>query len=160
MLEAVSTSRWWLAVAVVASACGAGATFQGEPPIEQAVPTASGPPPPLADDAHASVDQIYNDLVARQTALKLAKPPARDDDCQPVCKIDEPAGPPTKDAACTPAAGAACAATCTNADAACADAAKICAAAKQDASESALAGRCHEASETCTAAHAPCCACH
>ena len=46
-----------------------------QPTIERPVPTASGPPPPLADDPSTQVDKLYADLVERRAALSLPPPP-------------------------------------------------------------------------------------
>jgi hypothetical protein len=148
-----------LAALAAASACRSGAMFQ-EQPIEQPVPTASGPPPPLTDDPHAAVEQLYVDLVSRRTTLALPAPKlSPDDTCEPVCKLDDPPGLPSKGADCAAAAGSACAATCAQADGACDDAAKICVIAKQARTEALLASRCREASATCRDAGPACCNC-
>jgi hypothetical protein len=131
-----------------------------ELPLEQPVPTASGPPPPLADDPLATVEQLYTDLVERRAALGLPTPPrAPDDACQPVCKVDDPPGVPSTAPGCTPGAGSACVSACAQADATCDDAAKICAIAKKNLTEARVAARCHDARATCTDASAPCCSC-
>jgi hypothetical protein len=130
-------------------------------PIEQPVPTASGPPPPLADDPGTRVDKLYADLIARRAALALpTPPPASEDPCEPVCAIDDPPDKPSRTAGCAPGAGSACAATCGQADAACDDAAQICAIAKELRTEASAAGRCRDARATCADAHAPCCGCN
>jgi hypothetical protein len=124
------------------------------PPIEQPVPTASGPPPPLTDDPSTQLEQLHADLVERRNALRLpSPPPPPDDTCEPVCKIDEPP------AACPPGTGSACAGICTQADATCNDAVKICDIARQLKTEAWAAGRCHDASATCAEARQACCGC-
>lgn len=128
--------------------------------IEQPVPTAKGPPPPLADDPSTQVDKLYDDLVARRAALSLrTPPPSPAEACEPVCAIEDPPDKPSRTAGCTPGAGSACTATCAQADAACDDAARICALAKDLRTDASAAGRCHDARATCTDAHAPCCDC-
>ena len=125
------------------------------PRIEEPVPTASGPPPPLGDDPSTQIEQLHTDLVARRSALALRTPtPPPDDACEPVCKIEET---PPEPAGCAP--GPACTGTCTQANAACDDATKICAIAKQLHTESSAAARCHDANATCADAHAACCGC-
>lgn len=122
------------------------------------VPTAEGPPPPLDDDPATKVDRLYADLVARQKALSLPAPPTSPNTaCEPVCELPVPPDKPTRTPGCT--VGAACTEACVQADAACDDAAQICAIAKDQGTDATIAGRCRDASATCAAAHAPCCAC-
>jgi hypothetical protein len=150
MLPAVNKAL--LVVAVVS--CGPPGMYR-PPPVEQAVPTASGPPPPLADDPSTQIEQLHTDLISRRTALKLPTPlPPPEDSCEPVCKIETP---PAKPAECTP--GPTCTDTCTQADAACDDATKICDIAKQMRTEAWAAARCHDASATCADARHACCSC-
>ena len=151
----------WLTIAVTVGvvACGSGNMMPREV-IPNAVPTASGPPPPLDDDPSTKVDKLYADLGARRAALSLPTPPASPDDaCEPDCTVADPPPQPTHTAGCAVGAGSACADACTQADAACDDAAKICSIAKDLRTDSTAAGRCREASATCVAAHEPCCAC-
>ncbi len=150
----------WTAVIVMTGvACQSGRMYQA-PPIERAVPTASGPPPPLADDPHTTVEHLHADLLARRAALGLPTPPRPPDDaCEPICKVEEPPGVPSASPGCSPGAGSACATACAQADAACDDAAKICAIAKQTLTEASIAAECHDARATCTDANAPCCDC-
>ena len=143
---------------IVVVSCQSGRMYQ-DPPIEQAVPTASGPPPPLNDDPHATVERLSADLDVRRSALRLPTPRTPDEVCEPVCTIAEPHGLPSHAPACAPGAGATCAAACTQADGACDDAAKICAIAKRDPSEAWLAGRCRDANATCSDATPLCCSC-
>jgi hypothetical protein len=148
-----------LAGAVGIVACMGGNMMPREE-IQDPVPTAVGPPPPLADDPSTKVDKLYADLVARQTALSLPNPPrSPDDGCEPVCTLSVPPDKPTHTPGCTVGAGSACAAACVQADAVCDDAAQICAIAKDLLTDATAAGRCRAASATCAAAHAPCCAC-
>ena len=152
----------WVALIVMAgvnAACQSGRMSQ-ETPIGRPVPTASGPPPPLADDPHTTVERLHADLVARRAALALPTPPAPPEDaCEPVCVVDDPPDIPSATSGCTPGAGSGCAAACAQADAACEDAAKICAIAKQTLTEAWVAGQCHDARVTCTDANTPCCGC-
>lgn len=149
----------WMLIAVGVVACGSGNMMPREV-IPNAVPTASGPPPPLDDDPSTKVDKLYADLVARRSALSLPTPPASPDEaCEPDCPLAEPPAQPTHTAGCTVGAGSACVNACTQADAACDDAAKICAIAKELRTDSTAAGRCRQASATCVSAHEPCCAC-
>jgi len=149
----------WLAITVSAVACGSGAMMPREV-IPDPVPTASGPPPPLDDDPSTKVDKLYADLVSRRSALSLPTPaPSPGETCEPDCEIAEPPPLPTHTAGCTAGSGASCTNACTQADAVCDDAAKICAIAKELRTDSTAAGRCRDASATCVAAHAPCCAC-
>ena len=148
-----------IAVAVGIVACGSGNMMPREV-IPNAVPTASGPPPPLDDDPSTKVDKLYADLVARRSALSLPTPATSPDEaCEPDCAVADPPPQPTHTAGCTVGAGSACANACTQADAACDDAAKICAIAKELRTDATSAGRCQQASATCVAAHAPCCSC-
>ena len=148
-----------LMAAVGLVACSSGRMFQ-EKAIDQAVPTASGPPPPLPDDPATQIDKLHADVLARRAALSLPTPPAGPTDtCEPVCTIADPPAAPTHTAGCTPGAGSACAATCAQADAACDDAAQLCAIAKQLKTEALAASRCQDASASCAEAHAPCCDC-
>jgi len=154
-----SVSLVAIAATVGVVSCLAGSMMPREP-IEQPVPTASGPPPPLADDPSTQVDKLYADLLARRAALSLpTRPPSPEAACEPVCPIDDPPEKPSRTAGCTPGAGSACATTCANADTACEDAARICAIAKDLRTDASAAGRCSEASATCADAHAPCCEC-
>jgi hypothetical protein len=154
----VAQSRVVIAVIAVVS-CRSGAFYQ-EPMIERTVPTASGPPPPLNDDPHTTVERLYADLDARRSALRLTTPHAKADDvCEPVCVVDDPPGLPSHTQMCAPGAGSACASACTEADGACDDAAKICAIAKKERSEAWIAGRCRDAAATCSAATPLCCSC-
>jgi hypothetical protein len=154
------TTSWLvIAVAVTIVSCLNG-TMMPREQIEQPVPTASGPPPTLADDPSTQIDKLYADVLARRTALSLpTPPPSPAQACEPVCAIDDPPDKPTRTAECTPGAGSACATTCVQADAACDDAAQICALAKQLQTDAAAAGRCRDARTTCSDAHAPCCEC-
>src|SRR5579863_10212904 len=146
------------AVATVASCFGAAGMPRET--IPQAVPTASGPPPPLADDPSTQVDKLYADLVERRTALSLpARPPSPPEACEPVCAIDDPPDKPSHTAGCTPGTGSACVTACAQADATCDDAAQICTIAKDQRTDAVLAGRCRDARATCAAAYAPCCDC-
>jgi hypothetical protein len=158
MMHVVAQSRVVITVIAVV-ACRSGAMYQ-EPKIERAVPTASGPPPPLNDDPHTTVERLYADLDARRGALGLTASRAKgEESCEPVCAVDEPPGLPTQMQACAPGAGSRCAATCTQADGACDDAAKICAIAKKERSEAWIAGRCRDANATCSDATPLCCNC-
>jgi len=158
MMHPVALSRIVIAVIAVMS-CRSGAMFQ-ESKIERPVPTASGPPPPLSDDPHTTVERLYADLDARRSALRLTTPRAKADEvCEPVCAVDEPPGLPSHMQACAPGASSTCAAACTQADGACDDAAKICAIAKKDRSEAWIAGRCRDANATCSDATPLCCSC-
>ena len=149
-----------LMAVIVMAACQSGRMAPQELPLERPVPTASGPPPPLADDPQTTVEQLYADLVSRRDALRLPAPPRPPDDtCEPVCKVGEPPGAVSTASGCAPGAGAACTTACAQADAACDDAAKICAIAKKNLTEASIAARCHEARATCTDANAPCCSC-
>jgi len=142
------------------TSCGSGRMFEGTPPIDHPVPTASGPPPPLTDDPHSQVERLHADLVHRRDALALpTPPPSAEDACEPVCVVDDPPGPPSRAAGCAPEAGSACAGACAQADAACDDAAQICAIAKLLRTEAWASGECLDANATCIAAHAPCCGC-
>jgi hypothetical protein len=144
---------------IAMAACQSGRMGQ-EMPIGQPVETASGPPPPLGDDPHATVERLHADLVERRAALGLpAPPPPHEDACEPVCAVGDPPGAATASPGCTPGTGSACAATCAQADAVCDDAARICAIAKQTRTEAWVAGQCQEARATCTDAHVPCCGC-
>jgi hypothetical protein len=157
-MHTVAQSRVVIAVIAVVS-CQSGRMYQ-EPSIERPVPTASGPPPPLNDDPHTTVERLYADLEARRSALGLPTPRAKADEvCEPVCAVAEPPGLPSHAPACGPGAGATCVAACTQADGACDDAAKICAIAKKDPSEAWLAGRCRDANATCSDATPLCCSC-
>ena len=148
-----------LLVMTVVTACQSGRMYQ-ESPIGRPVPTASGPPPPLSDDPHTTVEQLHADLVARRAALALPTPPPPPEDaCEPVCAVEDPPDVPTATPGCTPGAGSGCAAACVQADAACDDAAKICAIAKQTRTEAWIAGQCLDARATCIDANAPCCGC-
>jgi len=150
--------------AVIAATMGVvsclGGNMMPQPTIERPVSTASGPPPPLADDPSTQVDKLYADLVARRAALSLPTPPTSPEEaCEPVCAIDDPPGTPSRTAGCMPGAGSACSAACAQADAACDDAAQICAIAKELRTDASAAGRCRDAGATCADAHAPCCDC-
>jgi hypothetical protein len=147
-----------LATALVLAAAGCGQPAMYAPPhIDQPVPTASGPPPPLADSPTTQIEQLHADLVARRAVLSLRTPaPAPDDACEPVCTIDDP---PDKPTACTSGAGAACAKTCTQTAALCDDATKICEIAKQLRTEAWAAARCHDANASCGDARTACCGC-
>ena len=148
-----------IAAVVGLVACGGGNMMPQEQ-IQDPVPTAVGPPPPLDDDPSTKVDKLYTDLLARRTALSLPAPArSADDTCEPDCAIATPPDKPTHTAGCTVGAGSACANACVQADAACDDAAKICAIAKDLRTDATAAGRCRDASATWTAAHAPCCSC-
>lgn len=128
--------------------------------IEQPVPTASGPPPPLTDDPRTQIDKLHADLVVRRAALSLPTPPSRPEEaCEPVCAIDDPPDKPSRTSWCVPGAGSACATACAQADAACEDAAQICSIAKELRTEAWAADRCRDAGATCVDAHAPCCEC-
>jgi hypothetical protein len=158
MMQTVAYIRVVVAVIAVVS-CQSGRMYQ-EPLIERPVPTASGPPPPLNDDPHTTVERLSADLDARRSALGLSTPRAKADEaCEPVCVVEEPPGLPTHAQACAPGAGSVCAARCTQADGACDDAAKICAIAKKEPSEAWIAGRCRDASATCSDATPLCCRC-
>jgi hypothetical protein len=158
MMHAVAKRRAVIAVIAVV-ACQSGRMYQ-EPTIERPVPIANGPPPPLNDDPRTTVERLDADLDTHRTVLHLPAPRTKPDEpCEPVCKIDEPPGLPSHAQACAPAAGATCAAACTQADGACDDAAKICAIAKKDPSEPWFAGRCRDASVTCSDATPLCCDC-
>jgi hypothetical protein len=151
----------WVVIAAVAGvvSCQSGNMMPRET-IPQPVPTASGPPPPLADDPSTQVDKLYADLVARRAALALPTPPPSPvEACEPVCAIDDPPDKPSHTAGCTPGLGSACSTACAQADAACDDAAQICAIAKELRTDAAVAGRCRDARTTCADAHAPCCDC-
>jgi len=152
----------WTAIAgVVGIVACAGANMVPREEIQDPVPTAKGPPPPLDDDPSTKVDQLYTDLIARRTALSLPAPPRSPDDaCEPVCTLADPPDLPTHTPGCTVGAGSKCAAACVEADAACDDAAQICAIAKDLRTDRIAAGRCREASATCADARAPCCACN
>jgi hypothetical protein len=137
-----------------------GANMMPRDPIAQAVPTASGPPPPLTDDPSTRIDKLHADLVVRRAALSLPTPPPRPaQTCEPVCTIDDPPEKPSRTAGCAPDAGSACTAACTQADAVCDDAAQICSIAKDLRTEAWAADRCRDAGATCADARAPCCAC-
>ncbi len=128
--------------------------------IQDPVPTAVGPPPPLDDEPSTKIDKLYTDLLARRSALSLPAPARSPDDaCEPDCVFADPPDKPTHTPGCTVGSGSACLSACVQADAACDDAAKICAIAKDLRTDAAAAGRCRDASATCTAAHAPCCEC-
>jgi hypothetical protein len=145
----------WL---VIAASCTGGNMMPREKSLE-AVPTASGPPPPLEDDPKMQVDKLHADLLVQRSALSLPVPPSVPETCEPVCAIDDPPDKPSLTAGCAPGTGSACAATCAHADAACADAAQICTIAKQLQTDALVAGRCRDARATCADAHAPCCEC-
>jgi hypothetical protein len=146
-------------VAVAIVACGGGNMMPREQ-LRDPVPTAVGPPPPLDDDPSTKVDKLYADLLARGKALSLPAPtPTLDNACEPDCALASPPDKPTRTAGCTVGSGSACANACVQADAACDDAAQICAIAKDLRTDAIAAGRCRQASATCTAAHAPCCSC-
>jgi hypothetical protein len=148
-----------IAVAASALSCFGGSMMPRET-VPQAVPTASGPPPPLADDPSTQVDKLYADLVARRSALSLpTPPPAPQEACEPVCTIETPPDKPSHTAGCTPGVGSACSTSCIQADAACDDAAQICAIAMQLRTDAAAAGSCRDARATCADAYAPCCEC-
>jgi hypothetical protein len=154
ILSGVNSAIFLAAVALAAS-CGQPAMYM-PPPIEQPVPTASGPPPPLADDPATQVEQLHGDVVARRSALALpAPPPPPEVTCEPVCAVEDP--PAAR--SCTPGEGSACAATCTQADTICDDATKICSVAKELRTDALAAGRCHDANATCIEARAACCGC-
>ncbi len=151
----------YLVIAAVAAvvSCTSGNMMPREA-IPQPVPTASGPPPPLADDPSTQVDKLYADLVSRRAALSLPPPPPSPRvACEPVCAIDDPPDKPSHTAGCTPGAGSACSHACAQAGAICDDAAQICAIAKELRTDAAAAGRCSDARATCGDAHAPCCDC-
>lgn len=140
-------------------ACGGGNMMPREK-IPDPVPTAVGPPPPLDDDPSTKVDKLYADVVARQNALKLPAPPrSAAESCEPDCEIVQPPEKPTHTAQCSAGSGATCVDACVQADAACDDAAKICAIAKDLRTDAIAAGRCRDASATCTAARPACCGC-
>ena len=82
----------------VVTSCQPGGMFQ-QPRIEQPVPTASGPPPPLADDPQSQLERLHADLVQRRAALALpTRPPPAEDACAPVCSVDDPPGLPSRSA--------------------------------------------------------------
>jgi len=148
-----------IAIAAATLACGSGAMYR-EQRLDQPVPTASGPPPPLADDPHTTVEHLSTDLDSRRDALGLSRPQVKAiDACEPVCAIDVPPDLPTHDHLCVVGEGSACAANCVQADGACDDAAKICDIAKKDSIEAWLATRCREATATCLDARPKCCGC-
>jgi len=150
----------WVVIAAVGVVSCFGGNMMPREVIPQPVPTASGPPPPLADDPSTQVDKLYADLVARRTALSLpTRPPSAPEACEPVCAIDDPPDKPSSTAGCTPGAGSACSTACAQADATCDDAAQICAIAKDLRTDAVVAGRCRDARVTCADAHAPCCYC-
>lgn len=152
---------WVSVVGIFASVACTGANMMPREVIEKPVPTAEGPPPPLDDNPSTKLDKLHADLIARQKALSLPNPrPSPDDACEPVCALAVPPDKPTHTAGCTVGSGSACANACVQADAACDDAAQICAIAKDLRTDAVAAGRCREASATCTAAHEPCCACN
>src|SRR5579862_7106320 len=103
-----ASRKVWVGLIVIASvnaACQSGRMSQ-ETPIERPVPTASGPPPPLADDPHTTVERLHADLVARRAALALpTPPPPPEDTCEPVCTVEDPPGVPSATPGCTPGAG-------------------------------------------------------
>jgi hypothetical protein len=146
------------AVAAVVSCMNGG--MMPRETIPQPVPTASGPPPPLADDTSTQVDKLYADLVVRRAALSLRPPPPSPQEaCEPVCTIEDLPDKPSHTAGCTPGTGSACSTTCAQANATCDDAAQICAIARELKTDAAAAGRCREAGVTCADARAPCCEC-
>jgi hypothetical protein len=148
-------SAAFLAALALAASCGSPAMYM-PPPVEQPVPTASGPPPPFADDPATQVEKLHDDVVARRDALGLPKPPPPPDvTCEPVCAVEDP--PAAR--SCVLAEGSACAATCASADAVCDDATKICGLAKDLRTEALAAGRCHDANASCAEAGAACCGC-
>jgi hypothetical protein len=151
----------WLVIAATMGvvSCLAGQMMPRES-IDQPVPTASGPPPPLVDDPSTRVEKLHADLVVRRAALSLPTPPPLPvEACEPVCAIDDPPDKPSRTAGCTPGAGSACATACAQADAACDDAAQICSIAKELRTAAWAADRCRDARATCADAHAPCCEC-
>lgn len=146
-----------LVIAIALAACSSGNMMPQEKRME-AVPTASGPPPPLPDDPSTQIDKLHADVIARRGALSLPAPkPQPAQECNPVCEVEDPPDKPTHTAGCSPGAG--CANACTQADAICDDAAQICTLAKQLQTSSVAADRCHDARVTCEAATAPCCEC-
>jgi hypothetical protein len=151
---------WAVIAATLAVVSCTGGNMMPRPTIEQPVPTASGPPPPLVDDPSTQVDTLYADVVARGAALSLpSRRPSPEQACEPVCAIADPPGKPSRTAACTPGAGSTCSTACAQADAVCDDAAQICAIAKELRTDASASGRCRDASATCADAHAPCCDC-
>ncbi|MEO6777072.1 MAG: hypothetical protein ABI467_29340 [Kofleriaceae bacterium] len=150
---------WLVIAAVLGFGSCTGGNMMPREQIEQPVPTASGPPPPLYDDPKTQVDTLQADLVARRAALSLPTPPALPEVCEPVCAIEDPPDKPSRTAGCAPGAGSACATACVQADAACDDAAQICTIARGLPTDALVAGRCRDARITCADAHAPCCAC-
>ncbi|MEP6859838.1 MAG: hypothetical protein ABJE66_04410 [Deltaproteobacteria bacterium] len=150
-----------LVIFVAASllSCSSGNMMPQEKMMEP-VPTASGPPPPLADDPSTQIDKLHADLVVRRAALSLPTPkPAPEVTCEPVCAVEDPPTKPTHTAGCAPGAGSACVTACRQADAACDDAAQICTIAKELQTSASAADRCHDARATCEDARAPCCEC-
>jgi hypothetical protein len=148
-----------IAVTVGVVACGS-ANMMPREVIQDPVPTASGPPPPLDDDPSTKVDKLYADVVARRSALKLQAPPrSPDDSCNPDCEVVQPPEKPTHTPECSAGTGSTCIDACVQADATCDDAAKICAIAKDLRTDAVAAGRCRDASATCTAARPVCCEC-
>ncbi len=154
------SQSWVVIAATVGAVSCTGGNMMPQPTIDRPVPTASGPPPQLADDPSTQLDKLYADLIARRAALSLPTPPSSPEEtCEPVCAVEDPPGKPSLAADCTPGAGSACSTACVQADAACDDAAQICAIAKELRTDATAAGRCHDAGATCADARAPCCDC-
>jgi hypothetical protein len=156
----MKTARWVAIAGIAGFVACAGANMMPREEIQDPVPTAKGPPPPLDDDPSTKIDTLYTDLSARRAALSLSTPPrSPDDTCEPVCTFASPPEKPTQTPGCTVGAGSKCENACVEADAACDDAAQICEIAKGLRTDRMAAGRCREASATCTAAREPCCEC-
>jgi hypothetical protein len=148
-----------IAAVVGALSCTSGNMMPREV-IPQAVPTASGPPPPLGDDPSTQIDKLYADVVARRAALSLSPaPPSPQDACEPVCAIEDPPDKLSRTAGCTPGTGSACSSACVQADGICDDAGQICTIAKGLRTDAAAAGRCRDSRDSCIDAQAHCCEC-
>lgn len=124
-------------------ACGAARAPSGAPPV--------APSSVMPEDPHAQIDALARDITARggtfvpQASMAAAATPL--------------SVPAHGDPACHPAETQACTDVCTVGDAICDDAKKICDIAVKLDGDTWAAGKCESGKQSCSEAHAHCCAC-
>ena len=144
----------WCALAIAACAARAPAARPAVAPAAAAPPRADTQVIPA--DPHAEIRQLAARIDADRGTLALPPPPV----CAPSACDATPMAEAPKASSCQPAPSDACHDTCTLSDSICDDAKQICDLASQLAGDTWAAGKCASAKQTCTDAHARCCACH
>jgi hypothetical protein len=110
----------------------------------------------MPGDPRAELDALFAQVEQQRTELALpeAKPESASVGATPMSVT-----PLSTDATCKPAKTDRCTSSCTLADSICKNANRICELAAQLTGDTAAAGKCSQAKQTCEAAHKRCCGC-